>query len=277
MLKIGTMQGRLTPTKSRGAQFFPSENWQKEFEIGKSVGIDFFDMVLDKQSFDTHPLLSQGGIVKIKKVSSRTSVPAKVVCVHLLVEKTIGSDKDCDSKTLKKIMISGRNCGANIVELPLLEKSSLAGKNVWETAHQIIMDCLPIIEKTNSSLAIESDLETSKLIEFIKTFRSKKIGVVYDMGNSAALNRNPRQEITELGKLIFNVHIKDRLLNGPSVFLGSGNTNFEKVFETIAEIGYLGDFVLEAKRGNDNEEVKTIKSQIAFTKKLINKYLLSKS
>ena len=174
-------------------------------------------------------------------------------------------------------MISSRNCGADIVEFPLLEKSSLADKNVRETAHRIITECLPIIEKINLSLAIESDWETPKLIEFIKTLRSKKIGVVYDMGNSAALNRNGQKEITELGKLIFNIHIKDRLLNGPSVFLGSGNTNFEKVFETIAEIGYLGDFVLEAKRGNDNEEVKTIKSQTAFTKKLINRYLLSKS
>ena len=65
---------------------------------------------------------------------------------------------------------------------------------------------------------------------FISKLDSKYFGINYDIGNSASLGFDPKEEFTSYGKRISNVHIKDRVLNGGPVTLGKGNADFVKFF-----------------------------------------------
>ena len=63
------------------------------------------------------------------------------------------------------------------------------------------------ILKKNSFILFETDYKPQKIIEFVKKFKSKKIGINYDTGNSAALNYDFNDEIIYF-KYVKNIHIK---------------------------------------------------------------------
>jgi hexulose-6-phosphate isomerase len=74
----------------------------------------------------------------------------------------------------------------------------------------------------------------------------------FDSGNSASLGYDPVKELTTLGELIGNIHIKDRVLHGTTVPLGTGNADFPAIFSTLAAIGYRGPFILQTARDPDH-------------------------
>ena len=39
-MRLGIFQGRLSPKKEGQIQFFPGENWKKEFQIAKNLGFE---------------------------------------------------------------------------------------------------------------------------------------------------------------------------------------------------------------------------------------------
>ena len=70
----------------------------------------------------------------------------------------------------------------------------------------------------------------------------------YDMGNSASLGYDPKEEIDILSKYIVNVHIKDRKLAGDTVPLGKGSVDFNSVLQNLKKINYKGDLILKYAR-----------------------------
>ena len=66
-------------------------------------------------------------------------------------------------------------------------------------------------------------------MEFILNYPSEYYGINYDIGNSACLGYDPEEEINNYGDRIYNVHIKDRLLHGSTVPLGSGNADIKSI------------------------------------------------
>ena len=97
----------------------------------------------------------------------------------------------------------------------------------------------------------------------------------YDSGNSSGIGYDPYEEITTLNDYIFNVHIKDRIFHGTTVELGTGSADFEKIFMALSKIDYKNDFILQAAREQEGDELKTIKKQKQFLENYINKYLVN--
>jgi hexulose-6-phosphate isomerase len=97
----------------------------------------------------------------------------------------------------------------------------------------------------------ESDYTPQELSRFIARLDSSLFGINYDIGNSAALGFNPQEEFAAYGARIVNVHIKDRMLGGTTVPLGTGSANFDAVFEALAKVNYRGNFILQTARAVD--------------------------
>ncbi|MGZ3742208.1 MAG: sugar phosphate isomerase/epimerase, partial [Bdellovibrionota bacterium] len=47
------------------------------------------------------------------------------------------------------------------------------------------------------------------------------------------------------GERIYNVHIKDRIIGGTTVPVGTGNTDFPRAFAALNACGYKRDFILQ--------------------------------
>jgi L-ribulose-5-phosphate 3-epimerase UlaE len=110
--------------------------------------------------------------------------------------------------------------------------------------------------KKRSKILFESDYPPNKIIKFVKKFKSKKIGINYDTGNSSALNYNFYDEIKYF-KYVNNIHIKDRILNGGTVRLGKGNWDYKKFFKLI-KYHYQGNFILQTARSKKRKHVEEI-------------------
>ena len=84
-------------------------------------------------------------------------------------------------------------------------------------------------------------------------------------------NCNESKKNSEYNKII-KVHIKDRILGGSTVPLGSGNTDFEIVFNALSSINYQHDFIFQSARQDIEMEnpvffLDTVKEYIKFIKR----------
>ena len=84
-------------------------------------------------------------------------------------------------------------------------------------------------------IIFESDFNPKKLKSFIKNFNPEVFGINYDVGNSASLDYNTKEELSAYGNRIYNVHIKG-VLFGSIVPLGEGNANLPLFFETCLSL-----------------------------------------
>jgi hexulose-6-phosphate isomerase len=59
-----------------------------------------------------------------------------------------------------------------------------------------------------------------------------------------------------------HIHIKDRLLGGGTVSLGSGDTDFPTVFQEMAAMDYSGILILQTAR--DKNEIALARNNMEF-------------
>ena len=69
----------------------------------------------------------------------------------------------------------------------------------------------------------------------------------------AAAGFDPAEEIEAYGHRILSVHVKDRVLGGSTVPLGSGNADFEAVFAALGRVRYVGNYILQTARATDGD------------------------
>ena len=115
-----------------------------------------------------------------------------------------------------------------------------------------ILSVLPEAEKYNIEILFETALPPDDFRSFLEGFSHPSIGANFDTGNSASLGYHPNYEIRTLGPFIRNIHIKDRIYGGGTVPLGKGNADFVKIFQSLSEIEYQGDFILQTARDPDH-------------------------
>jgi sugar phosphate isomerase/epimerase len=149
---------------------------------------------------------------------------------------------------LERLLENADTLGVTDIVIPCVDKSSMLD----HCAKDRFVRCLkPIVDKAealNINLALETDLAPQPFAELLEKFGSRRVTVNYDTGNSAALGFDPVEELSCYGDRISDIHIKDRVLNGGSVELGSGDTKFDEFFDSLRKFNYVGPFILQAYR-----------------------------
>ena len=111
------------------------------------------------------------------------------------------------------------------------------------------------LEATNVNLTLETDLSSARFVSLLTNMGCEQVTVNYDIGNSAALGFDCREELEAYGERITDIHIKDRELGGGSVLLGRGNVDFNQFFTSLEKIDYVGPFIMQAYRDEDGLSV----------------------
>ena len=270
--KLGVMQGRLVPKYQGRYQAFPIGMWQDEFKVAQECDLDLIEFILDFNDAEENPLLKSGGINEIKSVIKETGVSVKTICADYFMEAPLHSN---DAKVVKKsfsvlerLIEAAKILKITDVVIPCVDQSSLGTEEAVVRFVQQVSKVVPIIEKENINLALETDLAPSLFIELLNKINSNNITVNYDIGNSAALGFDFNEELSAYGERITDIHIKDRILGGGPVILGEGNADFAKFFEKLKEFNYQGPFIMQAYR--DDEGVFIFKSQLDWIKRYIS-------
>lgn len=276
--EIGIMGGRLSYSIDNKIQSFPEKSWKQEFEKASRCGFGLIEWVFDTTR--NNPILDDEKIQEMKNFSEKYDVAINSVCADYFMEKMLFDVNEFDLEKnltiLKSLITKCNKLGIEILEIPLVDSSSLKTKNNKIEFSNNIYKILSHAEENNVTLNLETDLPPLQFKEFLKSFNNPNVRANYDVGNSTSLGYNIKEELTILGDFITNIHIKDRLLHGTTAPFGTGNTNFELFFETIKKIDYKGDFIIQGARENETiiKPEDTCKKYLEFVKHYIDKYLL---
>ena len=273
--KIGVMQGRLVPKYQGRYQAFPIGMWQDEFKVAKECGLDLIEFILDFNDADKNPLLKPGGVDEIVNISRDTGVSVKTICADYFMEAPLHSNDNKvveeSLKVLEKLLEAAKVLKITDIVIPCVDQSSLKTKEAVDEFVKQVAKIIPIIEKENINLSLETDLAPKPFIELLNKLNSKNISVNYDIGNSAALGFDSDKELELYGDRITDIHIKDRALGGGPVILGEGNADFVKFFRKLKEFDYQGPFIMQAYR--DEEGISIFKSQLKWIKDIFHSSL----
>lgn len=254
-MKLGILQGRLSPPVNGAIQEFPIINWEVEFSHLKTLNLHGLEWIITKKDFLNNPFFSLH-----KKNNQILSVCAD----NIIDERIINYDFLSDS--LIPILQKMLEIKIKTLVIPLLEQSSVCDENIASK----FIDNIVRISDLYSTIDFCFEFEAPK--QLIQDFISarKNFFITYDTGNFTSFvgeNVNHSELIEFFNYKIKNVHLKDRTFSGESRPVFLGNTNFDEIFISLKKIKYKKNLIMQFARGETNSELDYISTTVKKLKK----------
>jgi len=263
MSGIGFMQGRLCEPVGGRIQAFPRDHWRDEFPLARELGFPLIEWTLDRDGLYENPVMSEAGRAEIRALCSKYGVRVRSLTGDCFMQapfyKAAANQKRALFEDFKAVLQACAALGIRYVVVPLVDNGSLETEAQEMELRQKLLEITAALRDLGVAIIFESDFQPRRLARFIAAFPPAAFGVNYDIGNSAALGFDPEEEIASYGARILNVHVKDRLLGGTTVPLGTGNADFPTVFRALRRAGYTGDFILQTARAADGDHAGALK------------------
>ena len=255
--RIGFMQGRLSPMVDGRIQAFPWDCWQAEFHSAEENGFGLMEWTLDQDLLYNNPLLTSAGQTAIRNQCQKHKVRIASLTGDCFMQspfwKAEGKTGDKLQEDFRAIARACSAVGIAMMVLPLVDNGRLSSSAEEDRLVSVLESHAGLLRELAVMVVFESDFMPAELARFIDRLDPALFGVNYDIGNSAGLGMQPREEIAAYGQRIVNVHIKDRIRGGTTVPLGTGNAEFETVFEALARVKYKGNYILQTARAQDGD------------------------
>lgn len=259
MNPVGVMQGRLVPKIGDRIQAFPWERWKDEFVIARECGFNSIEFVFEFERYGENPIFTKEGVREINALIDKTGVAVSSICADYFMDRPFfraqEGAKNESLEVLIKLIALSSEAGAKLIEIPCVDHSAIKTEGDKKDLLKYVSSALPEAERRGVGITLETSLPPEEFRDLLERFGNPLIGANFDTGNSASLGFEPFHEIQTLGAFIRNIHIKDRVLGGGTVPLGTGNANFPAVFSALKEISYKGHFILQTARDPDDAGV----------------------
>lgn len=259
---IGFMQGRLCDQVDGKVQAFPWKHWKDEFSVAEIINVSAMEWTLDQEKLYENPLMTKEGQRNISTLSFIHDVAIPSLTGDCFMQAPFWKcSADLGSKLQKdflRIVDACSTIGIQMIVVPLVDNGCLENRQQEDRLVDFLLSNERFFAKKNMKILFELDYEPLDLQRFINRLQSDRFGINYDIGNSAALGFDPRDEFASYGSRIVNVHVKDRVRGGTTVPLGSGNADFELVFSELKNSNYSGNFILQTARAGDGDHATAI-------------------
>lgn len=258
---IGCVQGRLTPSPDGSLQRFP-DNWQNEYSIAKKIGLDFLEILVEREHNQNNPFWDEQKRDELIFLSKKNHLNIHSVCLDFVINHSLLNDKECQNywflflENCKKINVKK-------IILPLMEESHIGIEELM-TLKNILKESISLIKDSKINIFIEANNDAYELKGFLKEINEKKIGCVFDTGNRILQNVDLIEEYSILEPFIGHIHLKDRDKDDKNTLLGTGRVDFKSFFKSLKKFNYDGAFVFETYKGED--PVKIMKSNLRHIK-----------
>ena len=274
-MKIGVMQGRLSPIVNNKIQAFPKKNWKSEFKKANSLNIHIIEWTIDHKEFEKNPIFSSSKIKELSHLKKKYKIKTPSITCDCFMQKPFWKIKN-NKKSFQNFLKLINSCAINgirYIVIPLVDNGKIENKKQLNKLKKLLFEKIKIIKKNNLKIIFEIDKKPNEVLNFIKLFPRKFFGINYDLGNSASKGYNIKEEFKLYGKYIDNIHIKDRRLGGSTVRLGLGNADFPEFYKQVRKINYKGNLIMQTARSKINQDKKEILINMLFLKKnkIINK------
>ena len=258
-VQIGFIQGRLVAQVNGMIQAFPSEEWRKEFPVAASHGFDRIEWTVGRDDFDDNPLMTELGREEIARVADQFSVVVGSVTgdcfMHAPFYKESGGARSALLKKFRQVVEACNALSVSFLVVPLVDNGSIESAVQEQSLVEGVVEVMSGNSKGGVSIAFETDQPAKEVLRFIDRLPGEAFGINYDTGNSAAVGYDPAEELRIFGARVVNVHVKDRVLGGTTVPLGTGATDFEAVFSALERLNYVGPYMLQTARAQDGDHL----------------------
>ena len=255
--RIGFMQGRLSAMVDGKIQAFPWNEWREEFPRAVALGLPRIEWTIDQDRLRENPLTTAAGQKEILELSRHHALRPASLTGDCFMQapfwKTDGETQKSLVADLDLVLASCSTLGIEFVVIPLVDNGRIENATQSEILLRVLLDRTASLSKQGVKIVFESDLPPAPLAKFIEAFPHEVFGINYDSGNSAALGYDSAEEISAYAPRILNVHVKDRLLGGATVPLGTGAADLAKAIRLIEQSGYRGQYVLQTARAADGD------------------------
>jgi len=276
-VKIGFMQGRLSPIFKKKIQSFPWNYWRQEIIIAKKNNFNLIEWTLDYPRLLNNPLISSKEQRETLCFLKKNKMSVNSVTCDFFMQKPFFLIKnkikrELNINNLAKVIKELINAKIKFIIIPLVDKSSI--KSIFQEK-LVVKEFNKIIKNLNinnckTKILFEIDYSPFKLKNFIKKLPKNFFGINYDSGNSASLNYNIDEEFNYYGNRILNIHIKDRVKYGKTIKLGHGNVNFPKLKKNLRKISSRGNLILHTARNIYGKHLDELIDNRNFLKKNLN-------
>ncbi|MEN9862354.1 MAG: hypothetical protein RLZZ601_118 [Pseudomonadota bacterium] len=273
---IGFMQGRLSPLISGRIQAFPWEFWKNEFSLAQEINIDLMEWTLDQERLYENPLLTEVGQSEIRALCKKYAISIPSLTGDCFMQAPLWKAQSSERIALERDFVEiVKGCaaiGIKMIVVPLVDNGRLESMAQEDYLVAFLESQSGFLAVHGLKVLFESDYVPQELARFIARLDPSLFGINYDIGNSAALGFNPREEFFVYGQRIVNVHIKDRMLGGTTVPLGTGSANFDEVFAALANINYKGNYILQTARAVDSNHSSSLSAYRDMTVNWLKQY-----
>lgn len=244
-MKLSIMQGRLQREPVGGALNYCHEAWQEELPLLKKLDIKYLEWVIDWRCQSLNPLFVDDEV--------ETTLLLEDIKLSGLVMNNFVKDPLISSKSSLKSIKARLNTYILFAEklrissicIPFVIENNLEFTDIKKSIAELLEMESDLI-KRNVFLSLELELPIKKLQNIRDMLEnSLNIGFTFDTGNSRVQGNNPVEEIELYGSNLFNVHIKDRTVNGERVPLGEGDVDFNLISHKLSSINFSGFLILE--------------------------------
>ncbi len=246
------MQGRLSPLVDGRIQAFPWTAWKDEFPLAGQIGLRLMEWTLDQDRLYENPLLTAQGQTETQNLCRRYEISIPSLTGDCFMQAPFWKANAAQGKALKNDFVAIADAcaivGIDMIVVPLVDNGRLDTREQEDALVEFLQAQSPFLADRGLRVIFESDFAPEELARFIDRLAPPLFGINYDIGNSAALGFRPREEFAAYGPRIVNVHVKDRVLGGTTVPLGTGNADFDLIFAGLAQARYRGNFILQTAR-----------------------------
>jgi L-ribulose-5-phosphate 3-epimerase len=268
MRRIGIMQGRLIPPMDGRFQCFPRGRWAEEFPLAAEAGLQAIEWIYDAYGAEENPIASAAGIAQIKSLSETHRIGVFSVCADYFMDfPLVRINEQETQERLNKLfwlMRQGQALGIHRLVLPFVDASRIETEAEESAVVQCLTLAMPVAEETGVEIHLETSLAPAPFASLLSKVHHPMLKVNYDSGNSSSLGYHPTDEFAAYGQRVGSVHIKDRVLGGGTVPLGTGDADFSALFAALRKIEYSGDVILQVARPASGNEVAWAKQNLAF-------------
>jgi len=253
---LGIMQGRLSPPRDGRIQSFPQLSWQREFSHAAELGLSSIEWIFESP-LATNPLSTDSGRTELRAVMDDTGVRVDYVCADYFMEVPFVRMKPADLENnqaiLNRLLEQAALIGAKGVEIPFVDASAITSATEEDELCSALGPAFDLADKLSLAIGLETSLNPERFRALLKRIDHPACKANYDSGNSSSLGYNPEEEFEAYGAWINNVHLKDRILGGTTVPLGTGNANIPWVLQLLRDKNYRGGLVLQAARATTQD------------------------
>jgi L-ribulose-5-phosphate 3-epimerase len=254
---FGVLQGRLSKPVNGKMQEFPINYWDKEFHSLHQIGLSGIEWLITPVDNLTNPFFTE------------QTLPSNIfsVCIDTMVSNSFYK-LEFMNENLVPVLNRMKELGLNKIVIPLLEESSV--ENVY-IRYEFLKNIIPTSENY-PSINFCFEFECDKEIVMDVVSKKDNFFITYDTGNFTSTYKDKidhEELINYFGSKIKNVHFKDRNFNGETKHFGLGDTDFKTIIDSLKNINYTDNIILQLARDVDGDEINYIKNTYQKIKTLL--------